>query len=132
MRSGPGHAPHDPFDWLAVDHAGRPLPGACGGATPEYFAPLHRYLTCINHPDWAQWQRRLIEMIADVGYDGCCIDNVFAVPCYCPHCKESFCRWLTANRTWTGFVGRRRGWRPSSLRSTRNGCRPSWSAGGGC
>jgi hypothetical protein len=95
--AGPRPA-HDPFDWLAVDRAGTPLPGACGGATPEYFAPLHRYLLCINHPDWAQWQRRLIQMIAEVGYDGCCIDNVFAVPCYCHHCKDSFRKWLAANR----------------------------------
>ena len=95
--AGPRPA-HDPSDWLAVDRAGKPLPGACGGTTPGYFAPLHRYLTCINHPEWVQWQRRLIEMIAEVGYDGCCIDNVFAVPCYCPHCKESFRKWLAANR----------------------------------
>ncbi len=33
--AGPRPA-HDPFDWLAVDRAGRPLPGACGGASPEY------------------------------------------------------------------------------------------------
>ncbi len=38
-------------------------------------------------------------MIAEVGYDGCCIDNVFPVPCYCPHCKESFRAWLAANRS---------------------------------
>jgi hypothetical protein len=95
--AGPRPA-HDPIDWLAVDRAGRPLPGACGGTTPEYFAPLHRYLTCINHPDWAEWQRRLMRMIAAVGYDGCCIDNVFAVPCYCTHCKKSFDKWLAANR----------------------------------
>jgi hypothetical protein len=95
--AGPRPA-HDPSDWLAVDRAGRPLPGACGGTTPEYFAPLHRYLTCINHPDWAEWQRRLVRMIAEVGYDGCCVDNVFAVPCCCRYCKQSFRRWLAANR----------------------------------
>jgi hypothetical protein len=37
-------------------------------------------------------------MIAEVGYDGCCIDNVFAVPCYCEHCRKSFRAWLAANR----------------------------------
>ncbi len=39
-----------------------------------------------------------MQMIAEVGYDGCCIDNTFAVPCYCSHCKESFRKWLAANR----------------------------------
>ena len=130
--AGPRPA-HDPIDWLAVDRAGTPLPGACGGTTPEYFAPLHRYLTCINHPDWAEWQRRLMRMIAEVGYDGCCIDNVFAVPCYCPLLQAELppAGWRPT-AVWIGSAGRRGDSRLTSLRSTRNRCRPSWSAAGGC
>lgn len=90
---------HDPFDWLAVDRKGKFLEGVCGGYSPDYFAPLHRYRTCVNHPDWAEWQRRLIRMIADVGYDGCFVDNASdGDPCYCGYCKKAFRQWLDANR----------------------------------
>jgi hypothetical protein len=36
--------------------------------SPDYFAPLHRYRACIHHPDWAEWQRRLIRIVAEVGH----------------------------------------------------------------
>ncbi len=95
--AGPKPA-HDPFDWLVVDKKGRFLPGSCGGYTPDYFKPLHRYRACINHPDWAEWHRRLVRMAADVGYDGCFVDNVDPDPCFCRYCKDAFRDWLAANR----------------------------------
>lgn len=88
--------PHDPFDWLAVDAKGTFIPGSCGGYSPDYFAPLHRYRACINHPDWAEWQRRLMRMIAEAGYDGCFVDNAHPDPCFCRHCKALFRRFLTS------------------------------------
>jgi hypothetical protein len=94
--AGPRPA-HDPFDWLAVDRKGEFLPGSCGGYTPAYFAPLHRYRACINNPDWAEWHRRLVCMAAEVGYDGCFIDNTNPDPCFCPHCKDLFHGWLAAH-----------------------------------
>jgi len=89
--------PRDPFDWLVVDAQGRFVGGSCGGYSPDYYAPLHRYRACINHPDWAEWHRRLIGMIAEVGYDGCFVDNCHPDPCYCRYCKEAFRVFLDQN-----------------------------------
>ncbi len=86
--------PRDPFDWLVVDAKGRFVGGSCGGYSPDYYAPLHRYRACINHPDWARWHRRLIEMVAEVGYDGCFVDNCHPDPCYCRYCKAAFREFL--------------------------------------
>jgi hypothetical protein len=85
---------HDPFDWLVVEPSGKFVPGSCGGYSPDYYAPLHRYRACINHPDWAEWHRRLIRMVAEVGYDGCFIDNTHPDPCYCRYCKQAFQEFL--------------------------------------
>lgn len=89
---------HDPFDWLVVDRRGRFVGGSCGGYSPAYFAPLHRYRACINHPDWAEWHRRLIRMVAEVGYDGCFVDNTHPDDCYCRYCKAWFREFLEKNR----------------------------------
>ena len=108
--------PNDPFDWLVVDVKGKFVGGSCGGYSPDYFAPLHRYRACINHPDWAEWHRRLIRMVAEVGYDGCFIDNTHPDPCYCPHCKTSFRKFLDENRQldWVGRLSE--GLEPDKLR----------------
>ncbi len=86
--------PRDPFDWLVVDARGKFVGGSCGGYSPDYYAPLHRYRACINHPDWAEWHRRLIRMIAEVGYDGCFVDNAGSDPCFCSYCKRLFAEFL--------------------------------------
>ncbi|MBL7044511.1 MAG: hypothetical protein ISR77_38145, partial [Pirellulaceae bacterium] len=88
----------DPFDWLVVDINGKFIGGSCGGYSPDYYAPLHRYRACINHPDWAEWHRRLIGLIAEVGYDGCFVDNCHPDPCYCRHCRAAFREFLDQNR----------------------------------
>jgi len=87
--------PHDPFDWLVVDVHGKFVGGSCGGYSPDYYAPLHRYRACINHPDWAEWHRRLIRMVAEVGYDGCFVDNCHPDACYCRYCKKAFREFLS-------------------------------------
>jgi hypothetical protein len=89
---------HDPFDWLVVDARGRFVGGSCGGYSPDYYAPLHRYRACINHPDWCEWHQRLIRMIAEVGYDGCFVDNCHPDDCYCGYCKAVFREFLRDNR----------------------------------
>ncbi|MHC4399590.1 MAG: hypothetical protein ACYTG0_07915 [Planctomycetota bacterium] len=91
--AGPRPA-HEPFDWLVVDAQGKFVGGSCGGYSPDYYAPLHRYRACINHPDWAEWHRRLIRLIAEVGYDGCFVDNTHPDPCYCRYCKAAFREFL--------------------------------------
>jgi len=95
--AGPRPA-RDPFDWLVVDVHGKFVGGSCGGYSPDYYAPLHRYRACINHPDWAEWHRHLVRMIAEVGYDGCFVDNCHPDSCYCRHCKAAFRKFLDENR----------------------------------
>jgi len=91
--------PHDPFDWLVVDRQGKFVGGSCGGYSPDYYAPLHRYRACIRHPDWVEWQRRLVRMVAEAGYDGCFVDNATAPDdCYCRYCKQALPKFLQANR----------------------------------
>jgi hypothetical protein len=90
--------PRDPFDWLVVDINGKFVGGSCGGYSPAYYAPLHRYRACINHPDWAEWHRRLIRMIAEVGYDGCFVDNTNSDTCYCRYCKKGFIKFIEESK----------------------------------
>jgi len=84
---------HDPVDWLMRDREGGIVPGACGGLSPSYYAPLHRYRCCSENPDWRRWQERLTELIAEVGYDGVFPDNssIHDV-CFCKYCREGFRR----------------------------------------
>jgi len=100
----------DPFAWLMVDKDGRFVPGACGGYAPDYYAPLHRYRVCPNHPAWRRLQTRLTELIAEVGYDGVFVDNAGpANVCFCRHCKEGFKRFAAGlseeERTRMGIEG---------------------------
>lgn len=77
----------DPTQWLMVDKEGKIVPGACGGYAPAYFAPLHRYCACPEHPEWRKLQARLTELIAEVGYDGIFPDNSNPTnQCFCKHC----------------------------------------------
>ncbi|MBN1341552.1 MAG: hypothetical protein JXQ73_02675 [Phycisphaerae bacterium] len=97
----------DPFTWLVVDRTGKFVPGSCGGYSPSYYAPLHRYRACINNPNWAEWHRRLIRMIAEVGHDGCFVDNADSDSCFCEHCKRLFAEFVAGSkdvswvRRWT-------------------------------
>ncbi len=94
--------PHDPSDWLRRDVHGQLMLHVSPGYpySPDYFAPLHRYSVCTNHPDWIEWHRRLIHMIAEVGYDGCFVDNTRSdyCRCYCRHCKARFRKFLDESR----------------------------------
>ena len=89
---------HDPLDWLVVDVNGQFVGGSCGGYSPDYYAPLHRYRACTDHPDWAEWHRRLIRMVAEAGYDGCFVDNCHPDKCYCRYSKAAFAEFLEKSR----------------------------------
>ena len=81
----------DPFKWLMVDQKGKFVPGACGGYSPDYYAPLHRYRVCPSRPEWRRFQSSLTRLIAEVGYDGVFVDN--SGPrnvCFCELCKSGF------------------------------------------
>jgi len=82
----------DPFDWLMVDKRGEFVPGACGGYSPAYFAPLHRYRVCPEHPAWRKFQVTLTKLIAEAGYDGVFPDNSSPRSniCYCKYCQRNF------------------------------------------
>jgi len=94
--AGPRPA-RDPLDWLVVDAQGQFVGGSCGGYSPDYYAPLHRYRACTDHPDWAEWHRRLIRMVAEAGYDGCFVDNCHPDNCYCRYSKAAFAEFLDKN-----------------------------------
>jgi len=112
--AGPRPA-HDPSNWLVVDRTGTLVGGSCGGYSPPYYAPLHRYRACINHPDWAEWHRRLIRMVAEVGYDGCFVDNTHPDPCYCRYCKELFRQFLDGHREVDWVARMTKGLTPEKL-----------------
>ncbi len=105
----------DPFDWLVVDTQGKFVGGSCGGYSPAYYSPLHRYRACINHPDWAEWQRRLIGLIASVGYDGCFIDNADSDACYCRFCKKEFREFITKSNDTPWILRMTRDLSPESI-----------------
>jgi len=81
----------DPIEWSMRDRQGGIVPGACGGFSPPYYAPLHRYRCCPENPHWRRFQGRLTELIAEVGYDGVFPDNssIHSV-CFCEHCRRGF------------------------------------------
>lgn len=82
----------DPLTWLSVGRDGKFLAGACGGFSPPYYAPLHRYRTCPENPTWRRFQATLTKLIAEVGYDGVFPDNssTWEMECVCEHCRSNF------------------------------------------
>lgn len=87
----------DPYDWLLRDKQGNFLPGACGGFSPPYYAPLHRYRACMANPHWVDFHRRIARLIAECGYDGVFVDNTGNTGDWCKHCRAKFSRWLAEN-----------------------------------
>ncbi len=82
--------PDDPLNWLAVGKDGKFLPGLCGGYSPDYFAPLHRYRVCPLNPHWRDFQLALVRLIAHCGYDGVFVDNTHHGGEYCDTCQQAF------------------------------------------
>ena len=86
--------PEDPFQWLMRDAQGNFVPGLCGGYSPDYYAPLHRYRVCSNNPHWMNFLNALVRLIAQCGYDGVFVDNVIPGGDTCRYCQERFRAWL--------------------------------------
>lgn len=76
-----------PSAWRQQGTNGQPLRSWYGGA----YEPA-----CMNHPDWREYERRLVRMQLEAGHDGIFFDNPTVHPqgCYCPHCMQGFHRFL--------------------------------------
>ncbi len=95
---------NDPLDWLCVDKDGNPIVETADPPNSEHARKFRRYRCCIQHPDWAGFQRAVLKLGAEAGYDGGFADNVSPSPCFCRHCKRSFRAFLESpNRpAWVG------------------------------
>ncbi len=76
----------DPMTYLQVTAAGEPIPYSYHGPAGYYF--------CANSPEFQTYARGIIDMMIDVGYDGCYLDSTGVWngkgACYCDHCKAGF------------------------------------------
>ena len=76
----------DPNTWSAVKRD-----GSHRTFVWPRWAPLRRYSMCPNNAEWMQFQRQVVRLIAQVGYDGVFIDNANRLEdCYCPGCVRRF------------------------------------------
>ncbi len=80
----------DPMTYLQVTADGEPIPYSYHGPAGYYF--------CANSPEFQTYARGIIDMMIDVGYDGCYLDSTGVWnakgACYCDHCKEGFRHYL--------------------------------------
>jgi hypothetical protein len=83
-----------PADWLQQDRDGRPLASWYGGD----YRPA-----CMNHPDWRRYQKSVVHLQLDAGFDGIFFDNPTVHPqgCYCPHCMRKFAAFLAKDKSTT-------------------------------
>lgn len=51
-------------------------------------------LGCVNNPDWAEVQKRMVSAAIAHGVDGFMTNRNFFEHCDCTHCQERFRRWL--------------------------------------
>jgi hypothetical protein len=80
-----------PAEWRQRGHNGNPLPSWYGG---KYEA------ACMNNPDWRVYEKNLVRLQLESGYDGIFFDNptVHSEGCYCRFCMEKFGAFLAANK----------------------------------
>lgn len=76
-----------PSDWRQQDRQGRPLRSWYEGR----YEPA-----CMSHPDWREYERQMVALHLQAGYDGIFFDNPTVHPqgCYCPHCMRRFAEFL--------------------------------------
>ncbi len=97
FRIGPRPAT-DPVEWIAIKADGsRHTFGK--EEMPAYYAGLHRYVACIEHPDWRNWLMQVARLVAEAGYDGTFPDNSSPMRCYAAHCQEGFSKYLAEKFT---------------------------------
>jgi len=88
--------PTDPSEWLYRGRDGKPRPVYGPTFDVPYFAPLKRYGACPNNPHWLRFQKAVVRLIAQCGYDGVFIDNMVNGGDTCPHCWARLQQFLAA------------------------------------
>ncbi len=76
-----------PSEWLQQDRNGKVLPSWYGGD----YRPA-----CMNNPDWRTYEKFIVRLQIESGYDGIFFDNPTVHPqgCYCEHCLKKFLKFL--------------------------------------
>jgi hypothetical protein len=79
-----------PGQWRQEDRQGNPLPSWYGGK----YEPA-----CMNNPDWRVYEKNMVRLQLQAGYDGIFFDNPTVHPegCYCPYCMKKFGAFLAAS-----------------------------------
>jgi hypothetical protein len=79
------HTP--PREWQQQGRDGHALLSWYGG---DY------YPACMSNPDWRAYEKFIVRQQMETGHDGIFFDNPTVHPngCYCPHCMQSFSRFL--------------------------------------
>jgi len=72
--------------WLQVDKDGNPI--QYGWLKPVRW----RYRACLNNPNWIEYQKKVIKLAIDMGFDGIYFDNAYfnKTACYCSYCRDKF------------------------------------------
>lgn len=73
-------------DWLQLDKDGNPI--HYGWLKPVPW----RYRACLNNPNWINYQKQVIKLAIDMGFDGIYLDNAYLnkTACYCSCCRDKF------------------------------------------
>jgi hypothetical protein len=65
---------------------------------PEPNYPMWRYQPCLNEPAWENYQKAVVRLIAESGYDGIFIDDCI-MECHHDLCQEQFPAYLSQHYT---------------------------------
>lgn len=77
----------DPIEWMAREEDGK-----LHFNYPYRFRktkPPLRFAPCPNNPQWHDWLKRIVRLLASYGYDGTFVDNNI-LHCRCKYCQEEF------------------------------------------
>ncbi len=86
-----------PGQWLQRGRDGNALPSWYGGD----YRPA-----CMNNPDWRTYEKQLVRLTLDAGYDGVFFDNPTVHPdgCCCEHCLRKFAGFIAAGDAQTAPI----------------------------
>lgn len=73
-------------DWLQLDKDGNP--NHYGWIKPVPW----RYRACLNNPNWIDYQKQVVKLAIDMGFNGIYMDNAYfnKTACYCFCCRNRF------------------------------------------
>jgi hypothetical protein len=79
-----------PFQWLQQDRDGNSLSSWYGGD----YRPA-----CMNNPDWRNYEKFVVRLQLEAGFDGIFFDNPTVHPqgCFCPHCMRTFAVFISGS-----------------------------------